>query len=213
VTEPMDPSVATEGSARREQEVELPLVALARIAATGDGAATTKLLRVIGPRLVAVVRAILGATHPDVDDASQQALIGFVQALPAFRGDCDPVGYGRTIAVRAALAARRRARTQVLRHEYDVETDTLVGEHPSPRQVTAAHRRKELLRDLLAELPPEQAEALAMRVVLGCSLEEVASQTATPLNTVRSRLRLAKERLRRRIEGEPGLLDAMEVGE
>src|SRR6185295_18673540 len=87
------------------------LTTLARSAAAGDGAATSRLLRAVAPRLVAIVRAVLGGGHPDVDDAAQQALIGFVQALPAYRGDCDPVGYGRIIAVRAAIAVRKRART------------------------------------------------------------------------------------------------------
>ena len=75
----------------------------------------------------------------------------------------------------------------------------------------AAQRRKEILRELLAELPAEQAEALAMRVVLGWSIEEIAVQSSAPLNTVRSRLRLAKESLRKTIESQPGLCEALEV--
>ena len=50
-----------------------------------------------------------------------------------------------------------------------------------------------------------------MRIVLGCSLEEVAAQSGVPLNTVRSRIRLAKERLKGRIEADPALLDALDV--
>ena len=50
-----------------------------------------------------------------------------------------------------------------------------------------------------------------MRVVLGWSLEEIAAHSGAPLNTVRSRLRLAKEGLRRRIENLPGMLEALEV--
>src|ERR1700728_2058516 len=83
--------------------VELP-----RLAAGGDSVATGKLLRVLTPRLVRVVRAVLGGAHPDIDDAIQQALIGFVQALPALRGDCDPLRYASIIAVRAAVAVRKR---------------------------------------------------------------------------------------------------------
>jgi RNA polymerase sigma-70 factor (ECF subfamily) len=207
----MDRSVAAGNAAERPREEQASLSRLAVEAAAGDSAATTKLLRALAPRLVAVVRAVLGAAHPDVDDASQQALIGFVQALPAYRGECDPLGYGRTIAVRAALAARKRARAIAVRREDAVEADGLAGHDPSPREHALAQRRKEMLRDLLAELPSEQAEALAMRVVLGCSLEEVAAQTGAPLNTVRSRLRLAKERLRGLIESEPSLLEALEV--
>lgn len=187
------------------------LLGIARSAAAGDSVATTKLLRALAPRLVAVVRAVLGASHPDVDDAAQQALIGFVQALPAFRGDCDPIGYGRIIAVRAAIAARKRARLASSRRDDDAEADALAGPESSPRETVDAQRRKEILRDLLAELPPEQAETLALRIVIGCSLEEVAAETGAPVNTVRSRLRLAKERLKSRIEADPGLLAALEV--
>jgi RNA polymerase sigma-70 factor (ECF subfamily) len=60
---------------------------------------------------------------------------------------------------------------------------------------------------LLEDLPEEQADVLALRVVLGLSLEEVAQATGAPLNTVRSRVRLAKEALRRRIESTPELAD------
>src|SRR4051794_1848983 len=99
--------------ATEEREESPSLTSLAKVAAAGDSAATSKLLRAVAPRLVAIVRAVLGGGHPDVDDATQQALIGFVQALPAYRGDCDPVGYGRIIAVRAAIAIRRRTRRAI----------------------------------------------------------------------------------------------------
>jgi RNA polymerase sigma-70 factor, ECF subfamily len=188
-----------------------PLVALARLAATGDNEATTKLLRVLAPRLVRIVRAVIGAGHPDVDDATQHALIGFVQALPAYRGDCDPLAYGRVIAVRAAIAARKRSKLAQSRREDAAETDAMPETGPSPGEVAHAEQRKDLLRDLLAELPSEQAEALALRIVLGCSLEEVADRTGVPLNTVRSRVRLAKERLKTRIEADTSLRDALEV--
>jgi RNA polymerase sigma-70 factor (ECF subfamily) len=39
--------------------------------------------------------------------------------------------------------------------------------------------------------------------VCGHSIEEISTITQTPFNTVRSRLRLAKEALRQRIEAEP----------
>ena len=184
---------------------------LARRAAGGDSVATGKLLRSLTPRLVRVVRAVLGGAHPDIDDAIQQALIGFVQALPAFRGDCDPLGYATVIAVRAAVAVRKRAHIDHARREDTADADAMPGHRPSPGEEAASQQRKDILRDLLAELPPEQGEALAMRVVLGWSLEEIAAHSGAPLNTVRSRLRLAKEGMRRRIEEKPGLIEALEV--
>jgi len=67
------------------------------------------------------------------------------------------------------------------------------------------------VRGLIQTLPEEQAETLALRVVLGFSLEEVAEATGVPLNTVRSRVRLAKTALKKRIEADPKLLAALEV--
>ncbi|CAN5911514.1 hypothetical protein BH11MYX4_BH11MYX4_43080 [soil metagenome] len=189
----------------------LDAIALARLAATGDAAATSRLLRSLASRVVRVVRAVLGGSHPDVDDVSQRALIGFIQALPAFRGDSDPARYATTIAVRTAIAARRRTKVDRSRRDDEADAETVATAQPGPSEEMAAQRRKEILRGLLAELPTEQAEALAMRVVLGWSLEEIAVQSGAPLNTVRSRLRLAKESLRRTIEAQPGLCEALEV--
>lgn len=211
----MDPSLAIEGEdsvAKAADPATLDAIALARQAATGDAAATSRLLKSLASRVVRVVRAVLGAYHPDVDDVAQQALIGFIQALPAFRGDCCPARYATTIAVRTAIGARRRGRVERSRRDSGADADAIAASCEEPGDEISSLRRKEVLRDLLAELPPEQAEALAMRVVLGWSLEEIASQSGAPLNTVRSRLRLAKESLRKTIESQPGLCELLEVG-
>jgi RNA polymerase sigma-70 factor (ECF subfamily) len=75
----------------------------------------------------------------------------------------------------------------------------------SPSESAAAARRREAMRSLLDQLPLEQAETLTLRVVLGMSLGEVAEATGAPVNTVRSRVRLAREALRKRIEGDPAI--------
>jgi RNA polymerase sigma factor (sigma-70 family) len=184
---------------------------LARAAAAGDSAATGRLLRLLAPRLSRIVRAVLGAHHPDVDDAFQQSLIGLVQALPAFRGDCEPMGYATIIAVRTALAMRKRSRVEQSRREDDVETDTMPEQRLSQSEEMAANRRKEVMRELLDDLPSEQSEALAMRIVLGWSIKEIATHSNAPLNTVRSRLRLAKEALKSKIEADADLVATLEM--
>ena len=111
------------------------------------------------------------------------------------------------------MPARRRLQQASNRLEGDRDASALPSEHPSPTDDAEAGVRRALLRQLLGEIPVEQAEALAMRVVLGWSLDEIASQAGVPLNTVRSRLRLAKEALRRKIEAAPERYGALRLDE
>ena len=45
--------------------------------------------------------------------------------------------------------------------------------------------------------------------MLDYSLDQVAEATGAPVNTVRSRVRLAREKLREKIEGDPELWDVL----
>ena len=159
-----------------------PMMVLARDAADGDLRATRELLVAVTPRVQRVVRAVLGGGHADVDDVAQQALIAFIQALTSFRGECEPVHFASKIAVRAAVAAGRRTRQLRGRHAPDVDLDAIAAEasSSSPELPVEGSRLKEALLELLSRIPPEQAEAIALRVVLGWSLEEVARATNTP---------------------------------
>jgi RNA polymerase sigma-70 factor (ECF subfamily) len=177
-------------------------------AMAGDLRALQRLVESIAPRVHAVVRLTMGSGHPDADDVTQQSLIAFVQALPTFRAECEPGRFASRIAVRTAIAARRRKRSRQAFFDDMIDPDTLSCAE-SDRAIDK--QRKQIIRDLLEQLPEEQAESLALRVMLGWSLDQVAVATGAPLNTVRSRLRLAKEALRRRIEADPHLRDALEV--
>jgi RNA polymerase sigma-70 factor (ECF subfamily) len=182
---------------------------LADAARQGDPRAMKQLLRAVSPRIQRVVRVVLGSDHPDRNDVEQLSLLAFTQALGSFRGECEPAHYASRIAVRTAVHARHRLRKQQARFddlaEYDEPTATTTHED------ALAERRKRHVRELLEVIPPDQAEALALRIALGWSLEEIAVASNIPLNTVRSRLRLAKEALRRKIEADPLLSDELEV--
>jgi len=202
---PPAPPDADEAPARESTSATM---ALARAAAAGDERATQQLLESLTTRVERVVHVIMGIGHADADDVTQLALIAFTQALPAFRGECEPTHYASRIAVRTALNARRRSRA--MRARYDDLADADIADTMTTHDSALAERRKRLVRDLLGVLPPEQAEALALRIALGWSLEEIAAASATPLNTIRSRLRLAKEALRRKVESDPVLREKVE---
>jgi RNA polymerase sigma-70 factor (ECF subfamily) len=59
----------------------------------------------------------------------------------------------------------------------------------------------EKLRDAVAELPAEQAKLLRQAYFEELSHAEIAEQSDLPLGTVKSRLRLAKDKLRQALEG------------
>jgi RNA polymerase sigma-70 factor (ECF subfamily) len=189
-----------------------PLAATARHAARGDVAAIRKLLDDVAPSVLRVARSVLGAGHADVEDVVQETLVGLVAGLPAFRGECSVRHYACRIAVRMSLAARKRARDSRRRlEELESQGAGEAAPQDSPADVALAARRRRLLRMLLDELPEPQAEALVLRVASGLSMQEVADATGAPLNTVRSRLRLAKEALARRLEDDPDLREELEV--
>src|SRR5262249_19342612 len=138
------------------------------------------------------------------------SLIALVQALPSFRGECAPEHYASRIAVRTAVAAPKPVRA-VGGRPAQAQLGTPASADALPAGGGPAPRRERIIRDLLGEIPDEQAESMALRFVLGWSLEEVGQATGVPVNTVRSRLRLAKQALRRRIEADPDLCDELEV--
>lgn len=174
----------------------------------GDEAALRRVLDAVGPDVARVTRAILGRDAAERDDVVQESLLHFVKALAGFRGECSARRFARRIAARTAIAQSRRSRRNAADHEsLDERVHALRALDPELSSLAA--RRQELLRELLATLPLAQAETLALRVVLGLSLAEVAVETNVPENTVRSRLRLAREALRERIEADPGLLELL----
>lgn len=180
---------------------------LALRAAGGDLAAAQEFLAYVWPTLTRVAAGVLGARHADLDDAVQQSMIALVRALPAFRGECHPAGYASRITLRVALRVRRNVKRDTTRRETLGQLDAGDEIAPAPSEDALGSRRRELLRELLEDLPEEQAEALTLRVVMGWSLEEVSRASGAPVNTVRSRVRLAKEALRARIEARPALAE------
>lgn len=186
-----------------------PLATVADAARGGDAVATRKLLGEVGPSVLRVARAVLGYADRDLEDVVQESLVGIIHALPTFRAESSVMHFARTIALRRALDQRRsRARRGV---SVELEEELLHGTELNPEQSALAAGRRALLRSLLGELPPEQGEAFAQRVLFGFSTEEIATQMNAPLETVRSRLRLAKVALRARIQNDVTLLESLEV--
>ncbi|MBN2195183.1 MAG: sigma-70 family RNA polymerase sigma factor [Polyangiaceae bacterium] len=186
---------------------------LADAAAAGDARATRTLLTALGPHLLRVVRRVLGSGHPEVEDVTQEVAVEIVRALSRFRGDCSVVHFGCRVALHVAMATRRRefTRKRALPEPIaafdDEQTASL---RPGPEAEVTAQSKAALVRALCDELPAAQAEVLTLHVVLGHTMGEVAVIAAAPLETVRSRLRLAKQALLARALGDPELRELLE---
>ena len=193
-------------------EVPDPLRALARAAAAGQREATVRLMSLVAPPVTAAIRALLGSAHPELEDAVQESLLAIASSLERFRGDSSFLHYARRIAVRTALA-QRRARAHGLQRLAEAWADAAVSRPAQPETLPLEReQRVALLAGLLDELPEGQAECLAYRVLLEYSLPQIAREIGIPVNTVRSRVRLARNHLRDRILGDPALAESLRIG-
>jgi RNA polymerase sigma-70 factor (ECF subfamily) len=160
----------------------------------------------VAPAVRAVVRRMSDVRRSDTEDMVQESLLGFVRALSAFRGECSVLHYARRIAVWRVLEEHKRMHSKKRRVELTASEERESSWHeiaPSCEAEALGARRRARLQELLHTLRSEQAEVLALRHVLDYTVEEIAEVTRVPANTVRSRLRLAKEALRARIESDP----------
>ncbi len=73
-------------------------------------------------------------------------------------------------------------------------------ESPSDPSLDAEHaERKRIVLAALADLPPEQRQALELGYFSGLSQTEIAERTGQPLGTIKTRMRLAMQKLRERL--------------
>jgi RNA polymerase sigma-70 factor (ECF subfamily) len=181
----------------------------------GDRAALGSVLGAVAPAMLRMVRAVLGPSHPDVPDITQEALMALPGALTTFRKESSVKQYARQVALRIALSARRRrqVRERLFQGWQNQQESKPEMTGPQAYHTLLVERRAALLRELLDELPEEQAHSFAMRVLLDYTLPQVAAATDATLNTVRSRVRLAKEKLRERLEADPALIDLLREGD
>ena len=181
-----------------------PLAELVEPAVAGDRAALRRLLEVLAPYVLRTVRGVLGKDAPDVDDIAQDSLTAIVDALAAFRGGSSLKHYANRITVRTALRAQKKAvKGQQRLGELSEQGAPRGDDGADPDAHVEARKRAACLRDLLAALPEPQAEAMTMRLVLGYDLPEISEATGATINTVRSRVRLGREKLRSLIEADP----------
>jgi RNA polymerase sigma factor (sigma-70 family) len=161
--------------------------------------------------MLRAVRQVLARRTEDVEDVVQEAMQALVDALPGFRGQCTVLHFAWRVAVLTALANRRRLDLRAQWAARAGEAAEAVADGPSPAEAVVLRGRREALGALLDQLPPDQAEVLVLHAAYGFTIEELAGAIGRPLETIRSRLRLAKRALRERIDASPELYEVLRV--
>jgi len=96
------------------------------------------------------------------------------------------------------LRSRRRLREEPLTPVALLD-EVSDGVFPDPATGAEEAERRERVAAALKELPPEQREVLELAYFGGLSQTEIAERTGQPLGTVKTRTRLAGQKLRERL--------------
>jgi RNA polymerase sigma-70 factor (ECF subfamily) len=188
------------------------LAELAAAVTRGDRAALRTFLLAIVPQMLRIVRRVLGPGHPDLEDVAQEAAYGVIGALPRFRGEGSVLHFACRTAVHTAMNVRRKdlARKRIGISD-DLDLDSVATDDLGPEALAVQGSLAPVVRELLDRLPEPLAEAFALHTVLGYTVGEIAEASGAPVETVRSRLRLARQALRKRILADGTLREVAEV--
>jgi RNA polymerase sigma-70 factor (ECF subfamily) len=167
----------------------------------GEASALEALYERYGRVVLALCRRILG----DPRDAEEAMLDAFAQVWE--QGDrydpgrASPLSYLMTVArSRAIDRARALGRHRALLSDGDevllAAPDRGMPVPPSALSALLSAESRSAIEDALRALPPEQREALELAFFAGLSHREVAERLATPLGTVKTRIRQGLLRLR-----------------
>lgn len=173
----------------------------------GDARALSAVIRPLGPAVLSAARRILGANNPEAEDVAQESLVAVAGAIHRIQDEGALERYATRTTIRKAVRlrqknSRRRQSDHWLRAPEPSE---------SPDDETLRRRQLGALVDLLSELPEPQSEALVMRLALDRSLDEIARTLEVPANTIRSRVRLGREALKKKIDKRPKLRALLEL--
>ncbi|MEX2481727.1 MAG: sigma-70 family RNA polymerase sigma factor [Gammaproteobacteria bacterium] len=188
---PGEPLDAT--AAERAAETSL----LEQVRDSGDRAAFEKLFAIFTPRLLAWMRA-QGTDVAAAESVVQEVMItAWTRAALFDAGKASARTWMYTLARNRLIDHHRGGARRARAHD---DFTTLA---PGPEDTGEAPEREwnsSRMADLLGELPVEQREILLLVYVEGHSHRAIAERLGLPIGTVKSRTRLAFNRLRKRLE-------------
>lgn len=173
-------------------------VLMARVARARDRAAFAELFTLFAPRVRAYLKR-LGLGDAQAEELAQEVLVTVWRKAELF----DPAQASlSTWVFRIARNRRIDAFRREAKAELDPDDPTLLPPAvTAPDMAVEAAEREAAVRAAIAELPAEQLDLLELAFFEGLTHSEIAEARGLPLGTVKSRLRLAFQKLRGRLDG------------
>lgn len=168
-------------------------------AVAGSDAGFGVLYRAVQPGLVRYLRTLVGQ---DADDIASEAWAHACRDLAVFRGDSD--GFRRWITVIARNRAMDHLRARGRRPVYLTDPETLrevAGTHDTADQATAAIGTAQAVA-LIASLPPDQADAVLLRVLMGLDAKSAGAVLGKRAGSVRTSAYRGLKTLAAQLEAE-----------
>ena len=133
-----------------------------------------------------------GAAPQDADDLMQETFISMAEALPFFRGDSSLFTFACAIAHRKTMSF---VRTNARRARIASTMDAADPLQNPPMRDEGLHRA-------LRALNPEYRELLHLKYVEEATIAEIAKIVGASEHAVESKLKRARDSLRKRLEGD-----------
>lgn len=155
-----------------------------------------RLVRRHHPEVIGLCLSILG-DRAAAEDAAQDAFVKAYRSWEEFRGEAAFMTWMHRIATNVCLDALRKSRR---RAESPLEAAEGSLEKDVPFEAA------DLAARLLAVLPEEQRVAVVLRETQGLSYEEIAEAMGTSLDSVKARLKRARQTLEEKLRhfSDPG---------
>ena len=192
--------VLDEGRARRSLADNAPRTMadlLQRVAANGDVEAFRVLFDTYAPRVKSYMLR-QGADPATAEELAQETLLAVWRKAALYS---DEKGSATTWIFTIARNLRiDRLRKEVVWQPLPENNDERPSEDPAPDEELSERERGARVRAMLAELPPDQSEVVNLAFIEGLSHSEIATRLGLPLGTVKSRMRLAYQKIRDALE-------------
>lgn len=168
-----------------------------RVADVRDKQALAELFGLYGPRVKSMMLK-LGADNALAEDLVQETFINVWRKAGLYSNQRGTVStWVFTIARNLRIDHLRR---QSSKPYEDLEGIDVASDAPAGAAVIEQHEIVQRVTGALASLSPEQREVVQLSFVQELPHSEIAERIGIPLGTVKSRLRLAYDRLRPMLE-------------